>query len=397
MKTKQLLLLLLLWMTPCLMAAQKKELSQARSYIKSGKDFDKAEKLMTDLLLKDSASRENPRVYQTWAEAVRKQYEAANERLYLHQNQDTAAFFALTRRMFTVLVALDSVEMRHLRKGKTMPESRQKSQQELMGHRPNLFAGGSFLVKKNKWPLAYDYFETYINCRRQPLFENVDLQTDPRLPDAAYWATYSAYKMNDAERVLRFKDLALADSTKASYVLQYVADAYQWKGDTTHYAATLEEGFRRFPIFPYFFPRLYDYYSQNGDYELALQAADRALKYDDANQLYLFSRLVALYMLKCYDECIATADRMISLDETFAEAYYYAGSAYLNSVMSIDERRNRSKAKDLYQKSRVYMEYYRSLMPGEAAKWAPPLYQVYLNLNMGRQFDEIDQILKKLK
>ena len=78
------LLLLLLMITPCL-RAQKKELSQARSYIKSGKDFDKAEKLMTDLLEKDSANRTNEKVYLTWFQAVTKQYEAANEKLYLKQ------------------------------------------------------------------------------------------------------------------------------------------------------------------------------------------------------------------------------------------------------------------------------------------------------------------------
>ena len=39
--------LLLLSVLPCL-RGQRKEMSQARSYLKSGKDFDKAEKLMED-------------------------------------------------------------------------------------------------------------------------------------------------------------------------------------------------------------------------------------------------------------------------------------------------------------------------------------------------------------
>ena len=55
MYTKKLIVisLLLMILTPCL-RAQKKEIAQARSYIKSGKNFDKAEKLMTDLLEKES-------------------------------------------------------------------------------------------------------------------------------------------------------------------------------------------------------------------------------------------------------------------------------------------------------------------------------------------------------
>ena len=57
------LLIVVIALLPCWAVAQKKELGQARAYIKSGKDFDKAEKLMTDLL-KDPANRQNPRIYQ---------------------------------------------------------------------------------------------------------------------------------------------------------------------------------------------------------------------------------------------------------------------------------------------------------------------------------------------
>jgi hypothetical protein len=41
------------------------------------------------------------------------------------------------------------------------------------------------------------------------------------------------------------------------------------------------------------------------------------------------------------------------------------------------------------------MEHYRQLAPNEMNKWGPALYRIYLNLNMGRQFDEIDRLLKK--
>ena len=41
------------------------------------------------------------------------------------------------------------------------------------------------------------------------------------------------------------------------------------------------------------------------------------------------------------------------------------------------------------------MERYRKLAPAQQQKWAPALYKIYLNLNMGKQFDEIDKLLKK--
>jgi hypothetical protein len=48
----------------------------------------------------------------------------------------------------------------------------------------------------------------------------------------------------------------------------------------------------------------------------------------------------------------------------------------------------------VYQKARTYMERYRMMMPEEKQKWGPALYRIYLNLNMGKQFDEIDRLLK---
>ena len=70
--------LLLLMTTPCLMA-QKKELSQARSSIKSGKYAD-AEKTLT-ALLKDSTNRTNKRIWLAYYDAVLGQYEQGNEKL----------------------------------------------------------------------------------------------------------------------------------------------------------------------------------------------------------------------------------------------------------------------------------------------------------------------------
>ena len=121
MRKLVIITLLLLSITPCL-RGQRKEMSQARSYIKSGKDYDKAEKLMVELLSKDSLNRMNPKIYLLLYQAVLKQYEAGNEKLYLNQQYDTASLFNITKRMFAVLEALDSVDAAPDKKGRVMPE-----------------------------------------------------------------------------------------------------------------------------------------------------------------------------------------------------------------------------------------------------------------------------------
>ena len=46
----------------------------------------------------------------------------------------------------------------------------------------------------------------------------------------------------------------------------------------------------------------------------------------------------------------------------------------------------------LYKESLPYLEKYRLLAPEQKAQWVSPLYTIYLNLNMGKEFDEIDKI-----
>lgn len=42
------------------------------------------------------------------------------------------------------------------------------------------------------------------------------------------------------------------------------------------------------------------------------------------------------------------------------------------------------------------MEQYKKMRPEDKEKWAPSLYNIYLKLNMGKQFDEMNAILQDL-
>ena len=64
--------------------AQRKQIGDARTILKSGKNIEQAEKLMTDLL-KDKANQENTRIYDIWLQAVEKQYLALNEKMYIKE------------------------------------------------------------------------------------------------------------------------------------------------------------------------------------------------------------------------------------------------------------------------------------------------------------------------
>ena len=375
--------------------AQKRQIADAEALLKKGKDFAKVEKMMTDLLKKDSANQNNPRIYDVWLESVEKQYAELNEKMYKRQVIDTMKLFSLTRRIFTIAERLDSIDMRPDKKGRVNPEYRKSNSQRLIGYMPNLFFGGAHHLRKGDFKTAYGFFEMFIDCARQPLFSAQDLNdTNPRMGEAAYWATYCGYRLNDPLLILRYSEMARRDTTKLEFTLQYVAEAWNRLGDDARYSELLWEGFAFFPESNYFFPHLMDTYTRKGNYEQALMVADEALKSDSLNHIFLFAKSTMLLNLGRYAQCLEYSEKLLALDPDMADAWYNAGTACLNIALRMDSRKHKKQIRKMYLKAQPYMEKYRELAPEAVSKWGPALYRIYFNLNLGKQFDEIDRILK---
>lgn len=378
--------------------AQKKEINQARTYLKSGKDFDKAERLMTDLL-KNDANRENIRIYYTWYQALTAQYEAANVKLYLRQKYDTAQFFGLVQRMFQVAETLDSLDARPDKKGRVRPEYRKRHAEQLNTLRPNLYYGGTYQMRRSDYDRAYSFFDSYLDTSQQPLFADYDYaRNDSLMTQTAYWATVCGYRLQRPDSVLQYSELALRDSVRREFTLQYLCEARHWKSCDSAYVATLRQGFNEFPEHPYFFPRLADWLTSHGQQTEVLALADRGLQVNADNQLFLLARSVAQLYLEHYDECIETSERLIALNDTMPEPYFNIATVRLNQALMLEQenepRKNRQQLQKLYQQARPYLEAYRQLAPDDKERWAPGLYRIYLNLNMGKKFDEIDRLIK---
>lgn len=397
MKRLTLTALILILIAPCL-NAQKKEIAQARSYIKTGKNLDKAEQLMTDLL-KNPQNRTNDKIYLTAFQAIRGQYEAINEQVFLKQKYDTASLFDTTLRMFTILERLDSVDAIPDSKGRIKLKYREKNCAFLDQYRKNLFAGGNFYVRKENYKKSLVYYQAYFDCMRQPLFETMKYgEKDKNIADVAYWTTYAGYKLNNAAVTLQYAPLALVNSKYTQNVLQYQTEAYKWNKDSANYEKTLQTGFKEFPLYPYFFARLIDLYNVTKQLDKALALCDSALAVNDTLKLFRFAKSTALLNLGRYDEAIAMSDSLLAHDDSLADAYYNAGTAYINKALMTDDKssRDRNNAKTYLQSARKYMERYRALAPNQKDKWANALYLIYFRLNMGKQFDEMDKLLKTI-
>ena len=280
--------LLLLTITPVM--AQKKEISMARSWIKAGNNLDKAEQSMMNLL-KDSANRKNEKIWNILFESLRKQYASGNEKLYLKQKYDTASLFNIASRMFTVMASYDSIDALPDKNGRVNPRYRKDNGAMLNSLRPNLYNGGLFFIRKQNYALAYQLLDQYIETAHQPLFEAYHYtEKDKRLPEAAYWSVYCAYKLKDTKKTLHHTYLALKDTAHYEMMLQYLAATYQLEDDSIRMLETLKEGFSRYPHSVFFYPHLIDYYSKRQQWNEALALTDNALKKDSLNERFLLAK-----------------------------------------------------------------------------------------------------------
>lgn len=383
---------------PLIAWGQKKTMTQVKDYIKSGKNLDKAENLMTDLL-NDSSSRGNEKVWLLLFESQRKQYDQGNEKLYLKEKYDTTALFLVGKRMFDTLEGLDSLDRLPDARGKVKLKYRDRSAELLNIYRPNLFNGGVFFMKKHDFSRAYDFFDTYINSAVKPLFARYQYaERDKRLPEAAYWASYCGYKLEKPQLTLRHTYQALKDSVHLPYMLQYLSETYKLEKDTARYVQTLKDGFSKYPKFPFFFPRLIDYYSHIGAYDEAMKSCDEALQTDSVNTLFRYAKSSLLLTMGRYKQSFAISKALIAENDTLADAYLNAGLALFDQAVELDKKTQSGSKKynqilELYRKAMPYLEKYRAMAPDQKDKWALPLYTIYLNLNMGKQFDEIDKLI----
>lgn len=393
--------LLMITIIPCV-SAQKKEIAQARSFIKNGKNLDKAEELMRNLL-KDSLLRDNEKVYLTLFEAVMKQRDQGNELLYLQQKTDTADFFEASLKAHLAYLALDSVEVLHNKKDHSQLKYRQRFARHVGGVCLNLYKGGEHFKRKGNTRRAIDFYDEYIaSYIRNAIALQLrnDSKSDSMVSQAAFNALHCAYKLDDVNLMEKYAPLARKNQSMLPYQLQYMANIYRKKGEEKKYVGSLEEGFEKFPQNLYFFSHLVGWYGRKGKYDKALEVVSRALEVDSTNRDYHLAKSSVFLNQKKYGECLAICDSLLQLNDSLPEAILNTGLAYYNMAVEKDKQPKqtvtvRKKIHNYYEKAMVYLEKYRSLYPERKRRWLHPLYIIYLNLNQGEKFDEINALMNE--
>jgi len=401
---KKYLLILLALALGCPATAQK-AFRPVKTYLKA-KNGKEALAAVTKLE-NDSTLSRNPKLYQMGMQAYGLINDAENEKIYLKQNFDTLTLFNSTYGIFAYALKCDSVEDMLLAEKKQKHKYRKENAETLIKHFPNLKVAANYFYTKKNYKDAARFYSLIIKTAQAPIWEKAPFEIKKKeLTNGACRHLYSSYNIAKYEDVDTYKELALQDTAQKSTVLEYLAKTALAKQDTALFIQYLKKGLEECPEDMYFFTHMADYHARHNDYQEVLDLADTLLLADSINLILLEAKSLALLNLRKYEESIEVSNKCLQLDSTLCELYYYIGASYCNMAKdvqlptNINSRAYRNaynKRKAYYQQARPYVERYRQLVPDKQEQWAALLYNIYLNLNIGKEFEEIDKLLNKHK
>lgn len=381
-------------------APAQKAFRKIRQALKSAQ-YDEAIK-QVDQCAQDSTLNSIPKLYNYAVDAYRGINDVENEKIYLKQAYDTARFFNSVKSMFDYALKCDKKE---IEKGRF--RFRNRNRELLLSHYPNLRIAGRYYYRKHDYTTALPYLEMYVKAASSPLLAGTDwARLDPWMPYIGYLSLKSCYRVKRYDDVLRYAELALQDSLHRGSTLYYMALTSRIKGNDGDYERFLRAGLTLAPGSPFFFTNLTDFYLKEGKTDVALALTDSMLRTKPDSPLYLYGKSLALMSAEHYAESIEAAKLALEFDEDLAEAYYVVGVCYYNLAVRMVRpdhvdmelyRKTHAQIRDYYAKARPYLETFRRLAPDESARWAPLLYRIYFSLNMGEQFEEIEQLMRTQK
>ena len=351
---------------------------------------------------RDTAYVPDVQYYELGAMAAKKLYEAENEKLYLRRNPDTTSYFATQYDVFVYALRADSLQRAQQADKKNAGAGLSGAYATLLGRLyPNLATASRYFLGKEKWNEAARYAKMTLEARHTPLLAQRPPQLSPMLEmQNAEDYLYAGYAAGHFDEATRYVELALRDSVHRSTVLHTLALNYEAARKPDEFFSLLKRGVREYPDDDFFFKKLTEeYFRRNKEREL-LACIDsllplrmkKAVLYDAQAEVYDRLRKDTL--------CLQAAQNLQKVDSGNARADYFIGKAYVQRAKSIllptsikvpGYMKAFKAQRKCYEEARPHLERFRKAAPDAPRLWAPLLYDVYLNLNLGKEFEEISK------
>lgn len=398
---RYLLFWLLLFTAPGALSAQR-AFKPVKLALKA-KNYGEAIKQINQLR-QDSVYRDAPKLCIYSMEAYQGQNDAQNMKLYLKQSYDTLAFFSTTYQIVNEAIRLDSLEQQLRVTEEQKPKYQNQVKEQLRRYFPNLLVGARFFYKRGKYQEAMPYLRRCLDLPETPLGKDAGLPTKAHQSNASLYVV-CAYNTQQYDEVHRYQEWALADTLSRATILECLINTAAAEKDSFAYLQGLQTAWQEFADKPAFFTRLVDYYALRGNYPEVLALVGKQLERNPMDASARLAECMANLNLENFDACIETGKLLLQADTSLVDVNYYVGAAYVakallvtmpDNALSKTYQKASLQRKSYLKDAEPYLEFYRKLAPKDTHRWAPLLYKVYLGLNRGDKFAEIEAVLKAM-
>lgn len=430
----------------------KKQMKTIREQIKNRKGSDALKAV--EILRKDSLFAWNAQLLQYGVEACRILNDKENEKFYLNANPDTVAFFNTTYNVIHYILLTDSAERHSFlvpapqKNDNESEESvkykyRKTNKETLLRIYKNFLTAPRYFSAHSNWAEVQRFSAMAVDMALSPIGKSFrqPLVSRSTINELAVLYVNSCYRQRKYEDIELYANYAVQDSANAESVIEKLAYCEYERGDSLAYCRRLEKGHSLYPDNMFFFSRLVDVNLRSGHNDVVLNTANETLEYvlhkaqDEANMCIIDANgqyaqpsdaqalagvkesvsLPATDIAEVFEAkavsyhnsgnvraCIEEAENILRWNPEHPRADFYIGASYYSMAENIEipasvnapnylsatRERNR-----LLTQARPHLESYRAIAPNESDTWAPLLYEVYLYLNLGPEFEEISKYI----
>ena len=375
------------------------------------KNYAKAKQTLDEAVKKYGEAKEDAQLYHYKMEALNELIGLENRKIYLKSNPDTIGYFNYMYELYVTGLACDSLEQKAIARKRDMgkkaePKLRKGVGTTMLAYRKNILNAGKFYYKKRNYKDAFRFLNMYAQTKSSDIFvdsKGVSILEDPDdMTEVSVLAALSAYGSGDYRSVIGYLPESLNDKNYKSQLLEIGSKAYAELGDTTQMLSVLEEGFRLYPDTDYFFVTLTKSYNDRGEFEKALQKAERMTELYPNNRDYWFMRGTEQALTGKKEDALASFGKCIEIKADDAEAFSSIGNIYLSEAheayAQFDLPRtdsNYTKKKqainDLYKKAKTAFEQAKKFNEANQTLWLSGLREAYFKLNRGRELRALEK------
>ena len=408
MKMKHVVLIIGLCLATTTAFAQKAAVTNAERIAKNARgNFNEARTLINGAL-EHADTKDDPKTWFIAGQVEDAQFNAENTKQMLGQQPNESVMYeALTNALPFYLKAYE-LDQRPDDRGRVRPKYDKNIKGILVANHIYYFSGAGYWFTEQEFQKAFDMFEQYLEIANLPYLVGTKAAArDSNFMMVQYYAAMVSTMLDKPEIAIKTINRAKEPPYNLYEILQWLIYEYEQQEDTANVEKTYEEGYRAFPDSSLFLSNLILIYISDERNEKAIDLLNTAIT-KDASNAFLYQALGNVYESGIKDNEKAEINflKSFELDSENPANLFNLGRLYYNqavnklndtNLISDAALYNQEKAivLSLFEKARPYLEKVHQLSPNEA-EYMIPLRTIYYNLDMKKEFEEIDTKIETL-